>query len=60
VVQQAVSSKLADQIQIQLIPILFGAGTRLFDHLGDRHIELEPMHTVEGEKALHLCFQIAG
>ena len=58
VVQQAIRSKIADQIQIHLVPVLFGAGTSLFDHIGHEHIDLEPMQVTQGGKAIHMRFRI--
>lgn len=58
IVQQAIRLKLADQIQIHLVPVLFGAGTPLFDHIGGEHIDLEPMQVTPGGKAIHLRFRV--
>lgn len=58
VVQQAIRAKLVDQIQVHLVPVLFGAGTTLFDHIGQDHIQLEPMHVNQGGKAIHLRFRV--
>jgi dihydrofolate reductase len=58
VVQQAIRLKLVDQIQVHLVPVLFSAGTRLFDHIGAEHIDLEPMQVTQGGKAIHLRFQV--
>lgn len=58
IVQQAIRSGVADQIQIHLVPVLFGAGTRLFEHIGGEHIQLEPMKVVQGGKAIHLRFRV--
>jgi dihydrofolate reductase len=33
--QQCLKLNLGDEIVIHLVPILLGAGVRLFDHLGD-------------------------
>jgi hypothetical protein len=45
-------------LEIQLIPVLFGQGRRLFDGLGAGHIELEPIRTLESPSALHLRYQV--
>jgi dihydrofolate reductase len=38
ITQQALKAGLLDEIQIDLVPILLGAGIRLFDHLGTEPI----------------------
>jgi dihydrofolate reductase len=58
VVQQSIRLKLVDQIQVHLVPVLFGAGTRLFDHIGGEHIDLEPTQLTQGGKAIHLRFRV--
>jgi len=39
--QLALAAGVLDEIQIHLIPVLFGQGRRLFDHHGPDHVELE-------------------
>lgn len=58
IAQQYVRAGLVDEIQIQLVPVLFGAGTRLFDHLGPHHIELERIRTSESPHVTHLRFRV--
>src|SRR3989304_44697 len=47
IVQQYLKAGLLDEIQIRLVPVLFGTGRRLFDHLGADHIELESTRVIE-------------
>lgn len=58
VAQQAVRAGLVDEIRLHLVPVLFGAGTRLFDDLGTKHIELEPTEVVASPAATHLRFRV--
>jgi dihydrofolate reductase len=46
-----------DEIQIHLIPVLFGDGRRLLDHLGE-HVELELTRVLEGDGAMHLRYRV--
>ena len=46
-----------DEIQIHLIPIFLGRGTRLFDHL-DRPFELERIQLTEAPELTHIGFRI--
>jgi dihydrofolate reductase len=57
--QQYLRAGLIDELSIHLVPVLFGAGTRMFEHLGDQHIELELAGTVQTAAATHLRFRIA-
>jgi dihydrofolate reductase len=56
--QQFIAAGLVDEIQVHLDPVLFGSGTRMFEHLGDEHIQLEPIEVVETPAAIHLRFKI--
>ena len=56
--QQFIAAGLVDELQIHLVPVLFGSGTRMFEHLGDEHIQLEPLQVVETPAAIHLRFRI--
>ena len=56
--QQYIAAGLVDEISIHLVPVLFGGGTRMFEHLGDKHIQLEPLDTVGTPVATHLRFRV--
>jgi dihydrofolate reductase len=56
--QQFIAAGLVDELQLHLVPVLFGGGTRMFEHLGDEHIQLEPLQVVETPAAIHLRFRI--
>jgi hypothetical protein len=49
---------LFDESEIQLVPVLLGGGTRLFDHLGPEHIELERTAAIESPHVTHLRFDV--
>ena len=59
ITQQFLRAGLVDEIQINLVPVLLGEGTRLFDNLGLNRIELEVTRVIETPEATHLKFQIA-
>jgi dihydrofolate reductase len=47
-----------DELEIHLVPVLLGAGRRLFEpHDGDP-VELEHVRTIEGREATHLRFRV--
>jgi dihydrofolate reductase len=56
--QLALAAGVLDELQIHLIPVLLGAGRRLFEHLGANHIELEPIRIVDGPGATHLRYRV--
>jgi dihydrofolate reductase len=58
VAQQAIKAGLIDEIGIELIPILLGAGRRFFDNLGPAPIELERIGLIEAPGVTHLRFRV--
>ena len=58
IVQQAIKARLVDEIGIDLVPVLLGAGVRYFDHLGSSPIELELIKLVEGSGVMHLRYRV--
>jgi hypothetical protein len=44
---------------VHIAPVLLGQGTRLFDHLPDRVVELERFRVVDSPDATHLSFRIS-
>lgn len=49
-----------DEIEVHLVPVILGAGRRLFDHLDDldEHVELELVRTIQGREATHLRYRV--
>ena len=56
-VQQALAAGVLDEIQIHQIPVLLGAGRRLFDTLASR-IELEIVQVVGTPQATHIRYRV--
>jgi dihydrofolate reductase len=56
--QQFIKAGLVDEISIHLVPVLFGSGLRMFDHLGDEHIQLETIDVIETPAATHMRFRV--
>ena len=57
--QQFLAAGLVDELSLHVVPVLFGAGTRMFEKLGDAHITLEPLATIQTPRATHLRLRIA-
>ena len=58
IIQEYLKAGLLDEMQIHLIPVLFGDGTRLFEDLGGRRIELKKTSTIDTPGATHLRYSI--
>ena len=58
VARQFLKRGLLDEISIHLVPVLFGRGTRLFEHQGSEHVPLETVEVIETAEAIHLRFRV--
>jgi len=58
IAQQALKAGLIDEIYLHLVPILLGDGTRLFDHLGSKPLELEEIQVIKAPGVTHLKFRV--
>jgi dihydrofolate reductase len=57
--QQTIAAGLLDEIVVTQVPIILGAGLRLFDHLEAGAAEVELTEVVEGAEALHLTYRFS-
>jgi len=55
--QQALEAGVLDELQIHQIPVLFGAGRRLFDVLPSR-VELEIVRVIDTPEATHIRYRV--
>jgi dihydrofolate reductase len=55
VAQQYLAAGLVDEMEINLVPVLLGAGERLFHDVSDLH-GLKLVRTVAAPKVVHLTF----
>lgn len=58
IVQQALQAGLIDEIILHQVPVLLGAGIRLFDKLGPDPIKLEKLEVVDTPDVTHLRFRV--
>ena len=56
--QQYLAAGLVDEISIHLVPVLFGAGARMLEHINSEHIQLEPLEVIDTPHATHLRYRI--
>jgi len=59
VAQQYLKAGLVDEIHLNRVPILLGAGVRLFANLEDCHFDLDCTRVVESDGVTHLRYQVA-
>jgi dihydrofolate reductase len=58
IAQQYLEAGLVDELRLHVVPVLLGAGTRLFDDGGHGHIELRRTGVIETSRATHLDFSV--
>jgi dihydrofolate reductase len=57
--QLALAAGVLDELEIHLIPVLFGQGRRLFENLRPEQIELERTRILEGEDGVtHMHYRV--
>jgi dihydrofolate reductase len=59
VAQQYLAAGLIDEMQINLVPVLLGSGTRLLDNLDVAEIGIECTGVVEAPGVTHLTYRVA-
>lgn len=55
-IQEFVRAGLLDELHIAIVPLLLGAGERLFDQLGGRDFDLRCVELVSSESVVHARF----
>ncbi len=58
VVHQYLAAGLLDEIQVNLVPVILGGGTRLFDDLAGSGVEIEQVRVVETPDVTHLKYRV--
>jgi dihydrofolate reductase len=56
IAQQLLRAGMLDEIQVNVVPLLLGAGVRLFDGLGPNSVTLEQV--IESEGVTHLRYRV--
>jgi dihydrofolate reductase len=59
ITQLALAAGALDEIELHVVPVLFGQGRRLFDGLAAKQIELERIRILEGENGVtHMHYRV--
>jgi dihydrofolate reductase len=58
IINQYLAAGLLDELELHIVPVLLGAGARLFDNLGGAEIKLEQVRSVEAPGVTHLKYRI--
>jgi dihydrofolate reductase len=58
VIQQYLAAGLLDELELHVVPVLLGGGSRIFDNLGDAGVQLEQVRAVEAPGVTHLKYRV--
>jgi dihydrofolate reductase len=57
-VNQYLAAGLVDEIELHIVPVVFGAGERLFANLDSSRLRFELVRTVAGPKVTHVKYRV--
>jgi dihydrofolate reductase len=55
---QAFQTGLVDEVRVDLVPVVFGAGVRYFGDYAGSPLLLEDPQVVQGDRVTHLCYRL--
>jgi dihydrofolate reductase len=58
IAQQYLAAGLLDELELHVVPLLLGGGSRLLDNLGDTKVQLEQVRAVEAPGVAHLKYRV--
>jgi len=58
--QQYLAAGLLDEMEISVVPLFLGGGSRLFDNLGDADVALGQVRVVDAPGVTHITYRVAG
>jgi dihydrofolate reductase len=58
IINQYLATGLLDELELHIVPLLFGGGARLFDNLGGAETMLEQVRAVEAPGVTHIKYRV--
>jgi dihydrofolate reductase len=58
IAHQYLRAGLVDEIIVHIVPVLLGAGSRLFDEIGSQPIELEQVRVIPSPQVTHIYYRV--
>ena len=55
---QALAAGLVDEVRMDVVPVVFGAGRRYFGSVDAQHLLENPDVVIRGDRVLHLCYPV--
>jgi dihydrofolate reductase len=56
--RQLLQAGHVDEVWIHLVPVLFGDGTRFYEHAGGHHVHLDLIEAIPTPNATHLNYRV--
>jgi dihydrofolate reductase len=55
---QALAAGLVDEVRMDVVPVVFGSGKRFFGSVDAQHLLEDPDVVIQGDRVLHLRYQV--
>jgi dihydrofolate reductase len=59
VIQQCLALHLVDEMELSIVPVVLGGGSRLFDNVGGAGLRLEQVRAIEAPGVTHITYRVA-